>query len=264
MSREFAVYDALVISDIHLGSDNCQARELGHFLNAIRSGELQTRQLILNGDVFDSFDFRRLNKHHWKILSRLRKLSDQIEIVWINGNHDGPNEIVSHLLGLEVRESHIIDSGDQRILFLHGHQFDQFIARYPVTTWVADWCYRLLQKLDKSHTIARKAKHNSKVFLRCADAIKIGAAELAAKTGCDAVCCGHTHLPVEGELTDGVESVRYYNSGCWTERPCYYLAIADGEVQLRTYAEPETLEESDWELQEEPATAVKAELLPVG
>ena len=56
-------------------------------------------RLILNGDVFDSIDFRRLKKSHWKVLSLLRKLSDELEIIWLCGNHDGSAEVVSHLLG---------------------------------------------------------------------------------------------------------------------------------------------------------------------
>lgn len=87
--------DAVVISDIHLGSDNCQAKYLVHFLEAIRRGARPTRRLILNGDVFDSIDFRRLKKHHWGILSEIRKLSDELEVVWINGNHDGPAPAVA-------------------------------------------------------------------------------------------------------------------------------------------------------------------------
>ena len=75
--------DAIVISDTHLGSDNCQARQLTHFLESIHAGAVLTRKLILNGDVFDSIDFRRLKKNHWKVLSLLRKLSDRIEILWI-------------------------------------------------------------------------------------------------------------------------------------------------------------------------------------
>lgn len=71
--------DALIISDIHLGSDNCQAKDLVVFLEQIRCGVIQTSRIILNGDVFDSFDFRRL-KNHWKVLSLIRKLSDHIDI----------------------------------------------------------------------------------------------------------------------------------------------------------------------------------------
>ena len=105
--------DAIVISDIHLGSDNCEAKALVHFLESIRDQKILTQKLILNGDVFDSIDFRRLRKQHWKVLSTLRKLSDEIEILWINGNHDGPAEIISHLIGIDVRDEVILDSSDQ-------------------------------------------------------------------------------------------------------------------------------------------------------
>ncbi|MGL6097968.1 MAG: UDP-2,3-diacylglucosamine diphosphatase [Fimbriiglobus sp.] len=235
------MFDALVISDTHLGSDNCQARPLVHFLEAIRHGDLRTRRLILNGDVFDSIDFRRLRKQHWKVLSLVRKLSDQIEIVWINGNHDGPADTVSHLLGVDVRDEYVVESAGRRVMFLHGHRFDEFIERYPLTSKVADWMYRWLQRLDKSHTIARTAKHNSKAFLRNSSKIETAAIAYAAQRGCDAVCCGHTHHP----LANATGPVHYFNSGCWTDRPCHYLTLADGVVELAAYHD----------LAEEPAEA---------
>jgi metallophosphoesterase superfamily enzyme len=103
--------DALIISDLHLGSDNCQAKSLAAFLKAILDGALPARQLIINGDVFDSIDFRRLKKTHWKVLSQIRHLSDKIDIVWICGNHDGSADIISHLLGVQVQEQLVLASG---------------------------------------------------------------------------------------------------------------------------------------------------------
>jgi UDP-2,3-diacylglucosamine pyrophosphatase LpxH len=199
----------------------------------VHSGELATRRLILNGDVFDSIDFRRLKKQHWKVLSQLRKLSDEVETVWINGNHDGPAEIVSHLLGVSVRDEIVIESGSRKVLLLHGHRFDEFLERYPLTSKFADCVYRFLQWLDKSHYVARQAKHSSKTFLRCVQQVEERAMEYARRHGCDVVCCGHTHLPTAN--TAG--SVHYFNSGCWTELPCHYLAVADGAVDLRAFAE---------------------------
>src|SRR5262245_8532391 len=116
--------DAVVLSDIHLGSTNCEAKRVCAFLERIVEGDLPTARLSLNGDVFDSIDFRRLNKNHWKVLSLLRKLSDQIEIVWLAGNHDGSAEIISHLLGVTVQEDYVLSSGNERLLILHGHVFD--------------------------------------------------------------------------------------------------------------------------------------------
>lgn len=228
------MYDAVVISDLHLGSDNCQARPLAHFLEQVRRGPLATRRLILNGDVFDSFDFRRLKKHHWNVLSELRKLSDEVEITWINGNHDGPADVVSHLLGVDVCEEKVVESGGRRVLFLHGHRFDEFISRYPVITWVADRVYQVLQRVDPSHTFAKFAKRNSKTFLRCAEKIETDSVRYAARRGYDAVCCGHTHHAAASEAGP----VKYYNSGCWTERPCHFLTLRDGVVEVHAYEEP--------------------------
>jgi UDP-2,3-diacylglucosamine pyrophosphatase LpxH len=221
------MHDAVIVSDLHLGSDMCQARLIGELLEQIEACEIETRQLILNGDVFDSWDFRRLKKQHWKVLSRLRRLSDRLRITWINGNHDGPAEIVSHLLGVEVVEEYIFRSGPKRILALHGHAFDSFISDHPIITWFADGCYQLLQKLDGRHHLARYAKHASKTYLRCSALIEQRAVEYARKLGCDAVRCGHTHLQI-GKPGD----IDYYNSGCWTELPCSYLTVADGEIRV--------------------------------
>ncbi|HEV3142503.1 MAG TPA: UDP-2,3-diacylglucosamine diphosphatase [Gemmataceae bacterium] len=222
--------DALIVSDIHLGSDVCQAKLFVDLLDQIKFCELQTRQLILNGDVFDSWDFRRLKKHHWKVLSHLRKLSDHLPITWINGNHDGPAEIVSHLLGVNVAEEHIFESGGKKVLALHGHQFDRFIDNHPILTALADFSYQMIQIMDRSFYWARLAKRRSKTFLRCSELIEQRALEYARKKSCDLVCCGHTHLEVEQPGKIG-----YFNSGCWTELPCSYLTVAEGEVRLHHF-----------------------------
>lgn len=225
------MHDATIISDLHLGSDNCQAHLLASFLEGIREGLHPTRRLILNGDVFDSIDFRRLRKQHWRVLSLLRKMSDELEIIWINGNHDGSAEIVSHLLGVEVRDEIVLTSGGRQVLFLHGHRFDEFINSYPLTTWFADRVYRFLQRIDSTHTFARMAKTNSKVFLRCTQKIEEKSREYAQEIGCTVVCCGHTHFAT-AVTGDGVE---YFNSGCWTETPCHYLTLAQGRVEVHTF-----------------------------
>jgi predicted phosphodiesterase len=55
--------------------------------------------------------------------------------------------------------------------------------------------------------------------------------EYARRKGCQAVCCGHTHVAV----ADRSAEVHYFNSGCWTERPCTYLTVQDGEVLVHTF-----------------------------
>ncbi len=227
------VYDAIIISDIHLGSDNCQAKSLCRFLERIVHGELPTSRLILNGDVFDSIDFRRLNKHHWKVLSHIRKLSDHVETVWLCGNHDASAEIFSHLLGVTVEDEYVLHSGAQKILVLHGHRFDEFIDAHPWLTWWSDVIYFLLQRIDPSHSLAKFAKKSSKTFLRCAQTIEEKSLAYAQRKRCTAVCCGHTHQAKENRT----EEVHYFNSGCWTEKPSSYLTVREGEIVLHSFCD---------------------------
>lgn len=225
------MFDAIVLSDIHLGSSNCQAKSLVRFLEKLADEEIVTARLVLNGDVFDSIDFRRLNKSHWKILSLIRKLSDRMDIIWISGNHDGSPELISHLLGVTVKDETVLTSGGRDILFMHGHLFDDFIDAHPFLTWVGDCIYILLQKIDKTHSFAKLAKKGSKTFLRCVRKIEEGAIEHGRRKSCHAVCCGHTHQAVaKCELP-----IAYYNSGCWTELPCTYLTVLDGKVDLHSF-----------------------------
>lgn len=238
------MYDALVISDLHLGSDNCLANELTKFLELIDNGQIETSRLILNGDVFDSIDFRRLRKSHWQVLSLLRKLSDRLEIIWINGNHDGPSEIISHLLGVEVRDELILESNDRKILLHHGHRFDEFIDRHPIITAFGDLAYRFLQKIDSTHQMARNAKRKSKIFLRCTEKIESRSIEYAKQMECDAVCCGHTHHAIVNKSG----TIQYFNSGSWVEKPCNYLTIRKGVIELCAFTSSKTLDNQRLEL----------------
>ena len=221
--------DAVIISDIHLGCDNCQAKLVIRFLENILEGRIATRRLIINGDVFDSIDFRRLKKTHWKVLSMIRHLSDKMEVIWTCGNHDGPAEIVSHLLGVQVLNEYIFTSGNRRMLVLHGHIFDDFIDDHPILTWIGDAIYNTLQMVDRRHHIARLAKARSKIFLHCLDKVQRKSIAYARRLGCDVVMCGHTHNCAAAN-EGGID---YFNSGCWTELPSTWLAVEAGQVTIR-------------------------------
>ena len=91
-------YDCLVISDLHLGSDVCQAKLLEEFL--IWAVE-HCDQLVINGDIFDDLNFKRLTKRHFACLKVIRRNTDRddFRLVWVRGNHDGPIDIISHVVG---------------------------------------------------------------------------------------------------------------------------------------------------------------------
>src|SRR4051794_23585733 len=63
-------YDCLVISDLHLGSEVCQARLLEEFLDWAVN---QTRELVINGDIFDDLNFKRLTRRHFACLKVIRR-----------------------------------------------------------------------------------------------------------------------------------------------------------------------------------------------
>jgi UDP-2,3-diacylglucosamine pyrophosphatase LpxH len=220
--------EIVIISDIHLGSDVCQVDRLYKFLDKI-----QTQILIINGDLFDSWDFRRLRKDHWKILKKLRQLSDKIKVVWISGNHDGPAEMVSHLIGVDFVNEYLVESGHKKMLVLHGDIFDNFISKYPMFTKFADKIYRLIQRYDRFHNnqyyYSNLAKRNSKTFLRCSEQIADRALQYCKDKNCDFVICGHTHAV----LTKASDMVEYYNCGCWTESVCSFITINSGNVEIK-------------------------------
>lgn len=226
------MHDAIIISDLHLGSEVCQAGAIRALLEQIRTGTLQTAKLILNGDVFDSWNFSRLRKQHWKILGLLRKISAQTSVIWLEGNHDYPAENTSHLIGAQVLQQYTLESGDRKILVLHGHQFDKFMSDHPWLSWIGDTIYWSLQKLDKSLSLAHNAKRASKAYLRNSELVMKRAIEFATRSGHQAVCCGHTHHPII--------TAAYYNSGCWTDKICTYITITQGQAELHTGPTPAT------------------------
>jgi UDP-2,3-diacylglucosamine pyrophosphatase LpxH len=226
--------DAIIISDIHIGAHNCQAKLLVEFLDKIHSKEIETKRLVLNGDVFENFD-SRLHKWNWKILSTIRSISDIVEVAWIKGNHDahGPAHSIAHLIGAEYYEDdYIFESGGKKVLCFHGDIYDQFLTDHPMLTLFVDWFYWLLQKIDRSFYLAKIAKHNSKTFLHCIERIEKMALKHKNKLECDVVCVGHTHLAVSSDP--------YFNSGTWTEFPPTYLLVDNGNVELRTWTSENT------------------------
>ena len=216
----------VIISDIHLGSENSRTDELYDFLDNLKEIDL----LVINGDLFDSLD-SRLNKKHWKILSKLRKMSDDLKLVWCVGNHDYPHpEIIGHLIGAEICDEFKFETGENNIvsvICIHGHIWDDFITKHPVITYIADFIYNIAQRFDKNHNIAKWLKSSSKSFLRCKDKIKEEALQYLLNCDANIIVCGHTHFPENHG--------KYFNSGCWTEIPPSYLIFQDGNCIIQKY-----------------------------
>jgi UDP-2,3-diacylglucosamine pyrophosphatase LpxH len=226
-------YDCLVISDLHLGSVVCQAKLLEEFLEWAATS---TKTLVINGDIFDDLNFKRLSKRHFACLRTIRRHSDRddLRLIWIRGNHDGPADIVGHIVGVDVLEEYMVDNGQVRLLILHGDQFDHFITRYKYLTALGCGLFYFIQRLAP-HRAARWIRRASKRWQRNSQLVQRGAVEYAKSKGCNAVTCGHTHLPLEAE----VDGVRYINSGTWTEQPpCPFVSLRGAELWLEWWPRP--------------------------
>ena len=65
--------DIVVISDVHLGTYGCQAKELLNYLKSV-----QPKQLIINGDFIDIWQFKKsyFPKSHLKIIKKIIDFSN--------------------------------------------------------------------------------------------------------------------------------------------------------------------------------------------
>jgi UDP-2,3-diacylglucosamine pyrophosphatase LpxH len=220
-------YDCIVISDLHLGSDVCQAKLLEDFLQwAVE----HCAELVINGDIFDDLNFTRLTRRHFACLKIIRRNSDRndFRLVWVRGNHDGPADIISHIVGVNILDEYVYDNGEVRLLILHGDQFDTFTTAYPWLTEVACGVFYYIQKF-MPHRAARWIRRISKRWQRNSQLVQRRAVDYARAQGFSFVTCGHTHLPLFGVH----EGICYANTGTWTEAPpCPFLAVRGREVRL--------------------------------
>jgi UDP-2,3-diacylglucosamine pyrophosphatase LpxH len=224
--------DTLVISDLHLGSEVSRAKDARRMLMS------QTfRRLILLGDIFCDLNFRRLKKEHWELLSYIRKLSNpkrKVKVIWVEGNHDrGLTEVMSHLVGVEVRQEYSWTFGGKRYLAIHGHQFDRFLVNNAALSALGEMIYIHLQKFDSEHNvIARFLDRQNTKWLRLSPKVASGALALARARGADVVFCGHTHEAMQA----GTNRIRYFNSGCWTGEIPTYITVDDSGIAIHDYA----------------------------
>jgi len=218
-------YHSLLLSDIHLGSPVCQADLIVETLN-----KHDYDQLIINGDLLDSYHLHRLCKKQWKVLSELRKISKFKKCVFIAGNHDKHCDIIGVLLGFDFVNNHTEVINDKKIYFTHGDVFDLFIKNSPMITELASGVYFLLQKLDKKQKYTRKIKKIVKTWKNAAYELAERACKWAHDEKYDTIVLGHTHI---AEHTV-INSVEYVNLGSQCDLPTSYgLIDFDGNIELK-------------------------------
>jgi UDP-2,3-diacylglucosamine pyrophosphatase LpxH len=224
----------LILSDIHLGSRNCNTPQV---LEVLKREAFD--RLILNGDTLNSINLRKLKPEHWSVVSRLRQLARTRELILVRGNHDyehpgrdsgngacfGPPDVLPSLLGVPMHEEYRLDIGGRPYLVLHGDRFDPTL-NYWLLSEMADWCYQVSQKVNKK--LAKWLKKKSKRWGGLLEWVRSQSAAYARRQGFAGVVTGHTHYADDVRLGD----VHYVNSGCWTEPPCSFVTVEAGRVNL--------------------------------
>lgn len=241
--------DILVLSDLHLGTFGCKAKELHRYLQSV-----EPEMLILNGDIFDIWNFKKryLPEKQMRVIKYIMGLSERIPVYLITGNHDEAlRRYVPFRLGNLHLVNHLeIDIEDQRYWFFHGDIFD---ASMDYAKWLAKlggWGYDLL--LYTNHLInkvlaffgkprmsfSKRIKNSVKKAVKYISDFEETAASIAIDNGFDYVVCGHIHQPQQRTITTDKGSVEYMNSGDWIEN-LSALEMVNGSWKLYYYTSEE-------------------------
>jgi len=221
--------EIVILSDLHLGTVGCHAVELVQYLNSI-----EPEVLILNGDIFDIWNFK---KYYWPeihmqvIRCFLSMLSNGTDIYYLTGNHDEVIRKISSIqLGpLFVKDKLVLDLNGEQCWIFHGDIFDITMKQ---TKWVAKIGGKgydllillnrvvnyLLKKVGRDKiSLSKRIKDSVKKAVQFIDDFEVAAMDLAIQNGYDYVICGHIHQPKIRGYENEEGSVIYMNSGDWIE-----------------------------------------------
>ena len=235
-------YQAVIVSDLHLGTKDSKADEFIEFIDKHPSD-----LLILNGDIIDGWALNRgtkWKKQHTKVISKLLKLSNKTRIIWIRGNHDEfiQEFIGTHLGAIEIREDYKLDIDNtmESYYIFHGDVIDVFITKYKWLSKIGAVGYDFalwLNRVYNTHrkwrklpyiSISQKIKESVKVATNYVNDFEVTALSMATKKGCNGVICGHIHQPADRMIN----GKRYLNSGDWIENMSAICIDNAGKVYL--------------------------------
>ncbi|MEZ5557314.1 MAG: UDP-2,3-diacylglucosamine diphosphatase [Pseudomonadales bacterium] len=239
-------YRTIFLSDIHLGTRGCRADRLLDFLK-----QHTCDRLYLVGDIVDGWRLKSQMywpQDHSNVLRRFLTLAKRgTEVIYVTGNHDEflrkYSDMVMGNLTLVDEAEHRTAAG-QRLLVVHGDQFD-VITRYH--RWVAvlgdvgytillelnRWLNRLRSRIGLGHwSLSAWIKQRVKRAVSYIGEFEEAVSHECHRRGFDGVICGHIH---HAEITE-FSGTRYMNCGDWVES-CTALVEDDrGEFFILDWA----------------------------
>jgi UDP-2,3-diacylglucosamine pyrophosphatase LpxH len=228
MQKRFV--DVVVVSDLHLGTYACRAKEFLAYLKSI-----SPRLLILNGDIIDGWQFSRhyFPPQHMAVIREIFSLlSSGTRVIYITGNHD---EVLRRYADLQLGNFQLSDkivleiNGKMTWVF-HGDVFDRTTRGqaklwtrlgsngYAILLGFNNLANRIMKLFGKKPlSLSKKIMKQFHKRLVNISAFESLVAELAIEKRYDHVICGHIHQPQKRHIQTENGSVTYLNSGDWVE-----------------------------------------------
>jgi UDP-2,3-diacylglucosamine pyrophosphatase LpxH len=221
--------EVIVISDIHLGTYGCQAKELLSYLKSV-----SPKTLIINGDFIDIWQFKKsyFPKPHLKVIKKVIDLATKgTKVVYILGNHDEfLRRFANTYFGnIELTNKKTLQLNGKKALFFHGDVFDASVQHSKWIAKLGGWGYDFLIRLNvltnwfltqmgkEKYSFSKKIKNNFKKAVKFIGNFEDAATDLAIENNFDYVICGHIHQPQMRKITTKNGSCMYLNSGDWIE-----------------------------------------------
>ncbi len=230
------------ISDIHLGTKDCKAKELLEFIKHCRA-----KKIYLVGDIIDGWALKKRwfwpQEHNDVIQKLLRQARKGTEVIFIPGNHD---EFARQFCGLnfggiQVRHDDVHVTADGKKLWVtHGDLYDNIMQYARWIAFIGDRAYtfalwlnrafnRIRLKLNYPYwSLSQYLKHKVKAAVSCITAFEDLLIREAKIKQCDGVVCGHIH---KAELRI-IDHITYANDGDWVESMTALIENHDGSLQI--------------------------------
>ncbi|MBL4677854.1 MAG: metallophosphoesterase family protein [Mucilaginibacter sp.] len=223
--------DIVIISDVHLGTYGCHAKELLKYLKSIKP-----KMLILNGDIIDIWQFSKSYwpEAHMKVVRRILKfVTEGVPVYYLTGNHDEMlRKFTDFNLGtFQLLDKIVLNIDGRKAWIFHGDVFDvtmqhsKWLAKLGAIGYdtlilinsLTNWFLTTIGKPKMS--FSQKVKAKFKDAVKFINQFEQTAADLAVEKSYSYVICGHIHHAEMRTIqsTNGTGSVTYLNSGDWVE-----------------------------------------------
>ncbi len=240
--------DIVVLSDIHLGTYGCHAKELLQYLKSIKP-----KAVILNGDIIDIWQFKKRYwpATHMMVVKHLVGLiAKEIPVYYIPGNHD---EMLRRFKDFQVGSLKITNKLSLKIdganvWIFHGDVFDvvmqhsKWLAKlgaigYDTLILINRFVNFLSQKMGKGKiSLSKKIKNSVKGAVKFINKFEDTVCSIATENNYDFVICGHIHQPEIRNVDTPNGTVTYMNSGDWIEN-LTSLEYTDAKWSVYKYLE---------------------------